>query len=113
MTSALHTLGSLNPDEMQATIEQLKQFRQQLYTSIPYRADATMDLLDALSSNTTAHSVVELSLNPTSTVTRKGLWRHGKLLIQHKHWQIQTDSIKDATSFFWNLVELPQWFRDT
>jgi hypothetical protein len=65
MTSVLHTLGSLlqNPDEMQATIKQLKQFRQQLYTSIPYRTDATMDLLDALSSNTTAHSVVELSLN--------------------------------------------------
>ncbi len=66
MTSVLHTLGSLlqNPDEMQATTEQLKQFRQRLYTSIPYRTDATMDLLDALSSNTTAQSVVELSLNP-------------------------------------------------
>jgi hypothetical protein len=49
---------------MQVTLEQLNQFRQQLYASLPYRADATMDLLDALSNNTTAQSVVELSLNP-------------------------------------------------
>ena len=44
---------------------QLEQFRQQLYESLPARAGASMDLLDALSSNTTASSVVELSLNPT------------------------------------------------
>lgn len=56
---------SMNTDEMQSTIEQLKQFRQQLYTSIPYRADATMEVLDALSSNANAQSVVELSLNPS------------------------------------------------
>lgn len=43
---------------------QLEQFRQQLYESFPGRADALMDLLDALSSNTTARSVVELSLSP-------------------------------------------------
>lgn len=42
---------------------QLEQFRQQLYESLPGRADALMDLLDALSGNTTARSVVELSLN--------------------------------------------------
>jgi hypothetical protein len=49
---------------MQYTIEQLKQFRQQLHSSFAYRADTIMDLLDALSSNTTAKSTVELSLNP-------------------------------------------------
>ena len=43
---------------------QLEQFRQQLYESFPGRADALMDLLDALSSNTTARSVVELCLHP-------------------------------------------------
>jgi hypothetical protein len=66
MTSALYTLESLsqNPDEMQGALEQLKQFRQQLYSSLAYRCDTIMDLLDALSSNTTAKSVVELSLNP-------------------------------------------------
>jgi hypothetical protein len=43
---------------------QLEQFRQQLYESFPGRSDALMDLLDALSSHTTARSVVELSLSP-------------------------------------------------
>jgi len=38
-------------------------YRQALYDLFPCRADALMDLLDALSSNTTARSVVELSLN--------------------------------------------------
>lgn len=42
---------------------QLEQFRQQLYESFPNRADALMDLLDGLSSNTVARSVVELSLS--------------------------------------------------
>jgi hypothetical protein len=49
---------------MQVALEQLKQFRQQLYSSLAYRGDTIMDLLDALSSNTTAKSAVELSLNP-------------------------------------------------
>jgi hypothetical protein len=45
-------------------LTQLEQFRNELYTWFPHRADALMDLLDALSSTTTARSVVELSLNP-------------------------------------------------
>jgi hypothetical protein len=47
---------------MQTT--KLMQFRYQLYQHINKRADATLDLLDALSSQTHARSVVELSLNP-------------------------------------------------
>jgi hypothetical protein len=50
--------------EVQLMLTQLEQFRNELYTWFPHRADALMDLLDALSSNTTARSVVELSLNP-------------------------------------------------
>lgn len=42
----------------------LEQFREDAYQCFPYRSDALMELLDALSSNTTAQSVVELSLNP-------------------------------------------------
>jgi len=42
---------------------QLKQFREQVYQNFNKRADAIMDLLDALSSNSQARSVVELSLN--------------------------------------------------
>lgn len=43
---------------------QLEQFRQQLYASVSRRADALIEVVDALSSNATARSVVELSLNP-------------------------------------------------
>ncbi len=43
---------------------QLEQFRLDLYEALPYRRDTLLDLLDALSSNTTARSVVALSLNP-------------------------------------------------
>jgi len=45
-------------------IEKIRQFRESIYQSFEYRADAIMDLLDALSSNNAANSVVELSLNP-------------------------------------------------
>jgi len=41
---------------------QLEQFRKQLYQSFARYADSLMDLLDALSSQTTARSVAELSL---------------------------------------------------
>jgi hypothetical protein len=50
--------------EEQPMLTQLEQFRNDIYEWLPHRADALMDLLDALSSNTTARSVVELSLNP-------------------------------------------------
>ena len=43
---------------------ELEQFRYRLYQNIDNRADTMLDLLDALSSNTTASTVVELSLNP-------------------------------------------------
>lgn len=42
---------------------QLEQFRQEVYEQFLNGADASMDLLDALTANTTARSVVELSLN--------------------------------------------------
>jgi len=48
----------------QENAHQLTQFRQQVYQNFNKRADVMMDLIDALSSNTSARSVVELSLNP-------------------------------------------------
>jgi len=42
----------------------LKKFRDKMYQFFPSRRDASMELVDALSSNTSANSVVELSLNP-------------------------------------------------
>ena len=42
----------------------LKNFRDRIYRFFPSRQDAAMELVDALSSNKTATSVVELSLSP-------------------------------------------------
>jgi hypothetical protein len=45
-------------------VHTIQAYRQQLYESLEHRADARMDLIDALLSNTTAQSVVALSLSP-------------------------------------------------
>ncbi|MEM9121612.1 MAG: hypothetical protein AAGD09_27620 [Cyanobacteria bacterium P01_F01_bin.56] len=45
-------------------LEPLRQFRQAIYDSFPYRRDSLLDLLDAFSRNDRARSTVELSLNP-------------------------------------------------
>jgi hypothetical protein len=43
---------------------QFQSFREQLYNQFEHRADSAMDLLDVLSSNEHAPSIVQLSLNP-------------------------------------------------
>jgi hypothetical protein len=48
----------------QETITQLQQFRVKLYYPFTHRADAIFELIDALSGDTQAHSVAELSLSP-------------------------------------------------
>jgi hypothetical protein len=50
--------------DTQEAILQLEQFRRRIYDGLDQRADAAMDLIDALSINTSARSVVELSLSP-------------------------------------------------
>ena len=50
-----------------AVVGALVNFRQRLYDALVYRADALFNLLDSLSGNTTAQSVVELSLNAPFT----------------------------------------------
>jgi hypothetical protein len=45
-------------------ISVLKKFRQILYELMPKRRDATMDLIDALSTHHQANSVTQLSLSP-------------------------------------------------
>ena len=52
------------PPLMSTHLEALRQFRQAIYRSFPYRRDSLLDLLDALSSNDRARSTVELSLKP-------------------------------------------------
>lgn len=44
--------------------EDLQEFRQKVYDSFEHRPDALMEVLDALTSNPNARSVVELSLSP-------------------------------------------------
>ena len=44
--------------------QEFKQFRERLYQSFNQRRDTVMDLVDAISANTTARSPVELSLSP-------------------------------------------------
>ncbi len=51
-------------NQTQKLIKQLTQFRQDLYDCFDARQDTVMDLLDALASNISARTPVELSLNP-------------------------------------------------
>ena len=44
-------------------VAKFQYFRHRLFQLFPYRAGATMDLIDAVSSMTTADSVVKLSLS--------------------------------------------------
>lgn len=46
------------------SVNKFKLFRDCLFSSFSFRADATMELIDALSGNTEADSVVQLSLSP-------------------------------------------------
>lgn len=48
---------------LNTSLPSLKNFREQIYRFFPSRRDATMELVDSLSSNKTARSVMELSLN--------------------------------------------------
>ena len=66
MASVLQALESpaQNLNQMQDTIEQLKQFRPQLHSNFESRTDNTMDLLDAVCRHTGAKPMVELSLDP-------------------------------------------------
>lgn len=50
---------------LQHIVIKFKQFREQLFSCFTYRADATMELVDALSGNKDALSVVQLSLHPS------------------------------------------------
>jgi len=62
--SAIHGIVSDIMNEIEMKISDLSDYRAALYASFDYRADARMDLLDALLSNVTAQSVVALSLSP-------------------------------------------------
>ncbi len=49
---------------METQEKQFVEYRNKIYKNLNSRADATMDLIDALSGNQQATSPVQLSLNP-------------------------------------------------
>jgi hypothetical protein len=53
-----------NSSVLQTIVTKFQKFREEIFSCFTYRADTAMDLLDALSGNTYASSVVQLSLNP-------------------------------------------------
>ena len=61
--------------DSQECTTQLVQFRQRLYQHFNNRADTLMELIDALCSNPTAQSVVELSLTPRFRRTYTALYK--------------------------------------
>jgi len=56
-------------------VEQFIQGRQRLYQSLGLRKDALMNLLDAISSNRDANTVVKLSLNPLFKLKYQSIYR--------------------------------------
>ncbi len=54
----------MSPNNYNQERQKFQQFREKLYQSFSYRRDTLMDLVDAISGNTTAGSPVELSLSP-------------------------------------------------
>lgn len=58
------TAVKISNEKIAEHVTQFIEFREKLYSSFTYRADAIMDLLDALCGNTRATSVVQLSLSP-------------------------------------------------
>lgn len=56
--------GQTTDPSVAEAIATLQRFRQNLYNFLPYRADAAIELIDALSGNAHARSPAELSLSP-------------------------------------------------
>lgn len=63
--------------------QEFKEFRERLYQSFNHRRDTVMDLVDAISANTTARSPVELSLSPLFSreysALYKGIQAYGEI----------------------------------
>jgi len=90
----------------QAEAETLTAFRAKIYSSFADRADASMDLLDALSSNEHARSPVELSLNG---IFRRG---HGSVYeaIRHSYGQSEKERetvLREQRAAIGSIIPLP------
>jgi len=90
--------------------QQLTQFRLQVYQNFNKRADTLMDLLDALSSNTTAQSVVELSLSPLFRRDYSALFT---ALDEWKPEKADKSLAQLAAPYLPKPVQLPFWLLGT
>jgi len=83
------------------TTNQLKQFRNEVYQNFNNckRTDTLMDLTDALSSNTTADTVVEFTLNPHFR-------RHYSAL--NKAVQLKSISDKQLSRLTGKMMDVPR-----
>lgn len=97
----------MNHDEH---VTQLKQFRQEVYQNFNKRADTLMDLLDALSSNTSAQTVVELSLNPAFRRDYSALFT---ALDEWKPDQADKNLAQLAGPYLPKPAQLPFWLLGT
>lgn len=70
----------------------LKKFRERIYYFFPSRRDAAMELVDAVSSNTTAGSIMELSLNP---IHRRNYCSITRVLDEYKPDSIEKEQIQE------------------
>ena len=86
--------------------ESFEQFRQELHKHLNNRADATMDLLDALSGNTDAKTPVELSLNPLFRRHYSALYGAvaGFTLSESEVWKVMSGYLPEKRSEGWWLL---------
>ncbi|MCP6757992.1 MAG: hypothetical protein NHB32_04265 [Fischerella sp. CENA71] len=94
-------------------ITQFQDFRQKIYKCFSSCKDACMDLLDALSGNTDANSIAELSLNPLFQRSYNSIYKAIKESFNTKIEDKSDDEKKEETSSkliraVSQLIEKPQ-----
>ena len=77
--------------------QEFKQFRDKLYQSFNYRRDTLMELVDAITANTTARSPVELSLSSLFRRDYSALYK-GIQELSRKTQSDSTEAIKSQKS---------------
>lgn len=80
--------------DTQKLIASVQQFRNSLYNTFCNRQDTLMDLVDALCSNQTARSAVELSLNPLFKREYSALYKAIAQFLRKDSTQLRTQSYK-------------------
>jgi hypothetical protein len=102
--------------------QEFKQFRDKLYQSFNYRRDTVMDLVDAITANTTARSPVELSLSSLFRRDYSALYKGIKELSQKSQTEARIKAIaelipipKQKQFYLWaiDVTPLPRPYAKT